>query len=411
MRKYNSEEWSVCLFRFALVLLFVGAVVGKIAIGVGQALLAAGLVFHAISGGRGFFRLDNLRGSALFLFGFILIAGVSVFANLETIDDPVSNLKRLRYFVIGFLLLVVPAVCNQFKNTEYRNLLVTVVFVSVSISVVFGLLNLWFDLPLSKTKENYPTNRLTGLDGEIIPFAINLQFILIALVVFFRRADIWRELTTLSWRLVPVLIFVAAFGLYFTFSRGAVLGLVAGLLVFGLACSRVVIGLTIVAGILIGAFSYQFGTRYFNFEDELRLSNWKTAAMTAVKYPTFGVGLRNYETRSLELKEEFGTGAFRERPAGKRPKERPAHAHNNYLEAFASTGVFGGLAFLGFCFFWLVEVFRSQRYRVLLLPLVSSFLLTGLFDCTFFDGEIASSVMLLYVLSQLLLDHEESRCG
>lgn len=406
MKSYNSADWSVSFFRLALLFLFVGAVVGKLAIGIGQALFVTGLVLRGISGEAVFTKGAKLRGSALFLCGFIILGAVSVFANLETIDDPVANLKRLRYFVIGLILLCLPVVWDQLSDVRYRNLLIRVIFVSVGVSVVFGLLNLWFDLPLSKTKENFPTDRLTGLDGEIISFAINLQYILISLVVFFWRADIWRELTTLSWRIIPVLIIVVSIGVYFTFSRGAVLGLVVGLMVFGLTYSRVVIGATIAIGLFIGVFSYQSGTRYFTFEDDLRISNWKTAAITVLKYPVFGVGLRNFETRSLELKEEFGTGAYLHLPAGERPKEGPGHAHNNYLEAFATTGIFGGLAFLGFCFFWMVEALGSARYRLLLVPLVSSFLATGLFDSTFFDGEIANSVMLLYVVSQILLARE-----
>jgi hypothetical protein len=60
------------------------------------------------------------------------------------------------------------------------------------------------------------------------------------------------------------------------------------------------------------------------------------------------VGFRNFEHQATELKEKFAL-----RPDTIRRKKGVylnRHARHNYLKAFASTCVLGGLAFLGFCY-------------------------------------------------------------
>jgi O-antigen ligase len=109
--------------------------------------------------------------------------------------------------------------------------------------------------------------------------------------------------------------------------------------------------------------------------------------------------------RSVELKKRYGI----ERDPGfiDNGGYLRGHAHNNYLEALASTGIFGGLAFLAFCVYWTGEALRS-RYAFIFVPLIAAFLVSGLFTNTFFDSETLNCILLLYLFSQWTFRWEET---
>src|SRR5690606_13348736 len=77
------------------------------------------------------------------------------------------------------------------------------------------------------------------------------------------------------------------------------------------------------------------------------------------------------------------------------------HAHNNYLEHLATTGILGLWCLLSFHFFWGLESYRRQDpLAKLALPLVVSLSFSGLFQYTFGDGENLFFIMACYALSQ-----------
>src|SRR5690606_23173952 len=111
---------------------------------------------------------------------------------------------------------------------------------------------------------------------------------------------------------------------------------------------------------LAGGIAYLNSPRYFINEDQARLNLWKTSLLSFVEHPVFGLGYRNFEVRSVELKQRYGIPKDEGVLEGGGYGYLPGHSHNNYLEAFASTGVFGGFAVLGFCAWWVREAYRSR---------------------------------------------------
>lgn len=88
--------------------------------------------------------------------------------------------------------------------------------------------------------------------------------------------------------------------------------------------------------------------------------------------------------------------------------ERPGiggHAHNNFLEHLASTGFMGALAFLLFTLVWL---WRTYQHQQLLFPFVVSFIVSGMTQYTFGDGENLFLIMSLFALSCIPLSRGSS---
>jgi O-antigen ligase len=238
-------------------------------------------------------------------------------------------------------------------------------------------------------------------------FANCLQFTVVALAAMVSLPGLWRRATRLPFWIAICSLALAAGGLYLTYTRGAMLGALVGLVVLGAMRSRRILAGFLVLGLLAGFLAYLEGSRYFAIKHDPRVNHWRAAALAAVERPVLGWGFRNFELRSAKLKERYGLPKDVSWKGGKRlpPSHLQRHAHSNYLEAFASTGAAGGIAFLAFCFCWWREA-AGSRHKALLLPLIAAFLVSGLSENTFFDAEVLNCVLLVWLCSQWLFAGE-----
>jgi len=186
------------------------------------------------------------------------------------------------------------------------------------------------------------------------------------------------------------------------------LGVVTGFTIYGLMRSYKFVILAALVGIAAAAFASFDGARYLEAKSTLRVTQWQAAAISFIERPVFGLGYRSFEQHSAALKERYGF----KKDIVRRPGEKPeviyfkGHAHNNILESFASTGLFGGIAFLGFCYAWTREMRRS-RNALVFVPLIGAFFIAGLFENTFYDSEVLNCILLIYLASQWTLSREK----
>lgn len=386
---------------WSLLFLCGGVFLGNVFIAIGQGLLVIGIA-HGFVSSRGFpWDWRSFSGSYWFLAFGVLASLLSIVGNLDTIGEPMDLVKKLRYHALILCALLLPALrSGTVFEMAKRNVYVIAWTGGLVISVGVGLIAVL-------GKEAGDSDRLSGLYGQVMTFAYILQFSVVALFIFLLRPEVFRRLTRIPWAVVVPVLVVAGLGLYLSFTRGAVLGALVGVAVASLYRSRWLIVPFVLLAAVAGIFSLQQKDRYLEFGPVHRISHWKGAALTFARYPVLGVGYRNYEIRSAELKKEFGLPPDRKFKKQKNSESGylQRHAHNNYLEAFASTGVFGGLAFLGFCFCWTREAWRS-RYAFIFVPLIAAFLVSGLFENTFFDSEVLNCILLIYLFSQVLLYRE-----
>ena len=402
--RFSSDQ----ILAGSLLFLSAGVFLGNAFIATGQGLLILAIILAYVRHDK--FRWDwgRLSMSSWFLVAATVAGILSIFANLETIPEPMQYVKKLRYpaFIIA-LLLFSKVRDGEIFSIERRNYYVVAWLAALVISFVIGLFDFMNPGEAKGGGKFDGSERFSGVYGQVMTFANILQFSVIGLFVFLIRPDLFRKVTRVRWLVVIPVLIVAVVGLYLSFTRGAVLGAMVGVGIATLYRSRWMLVPLTMAVLMVGVISYKQDTRYFEFGPVHRMAHWSGAALTFAKYPVFGVGYRNFEARSAELKKEFGLPPDQKFKRQKNVEDGylRRHAHNNYLEAFASTGVFGGIAFLGFCFCWMREAWRS-RYASMFVPLIAAFLVSGLFENTFFDSEVLNCILLIYLFSQIVFDTE-----
>lgn len=368
---------------------------------------------------------SKLRMSSVFLIALVIFCGLSLLANLASYDSPFRDFKKLRYEAIVLLLLLTPVFRGVFCNEKTCRFAFWLLWSSAVIVVGGGYLGLFAGYnPLTGEPSLVP-GRLGGVSGTQMTFGYTLQFFVLAcasLLVFELKGGTLSGFSKIGKKVRLTLLagtFTFLFGaLYLSFCRGALLSVGVGFLVLLILSRNAFLwGGLILITIITASVSQKTGSRYtqyihqrggftLNSGDAKRVAQWKAAALTFFDHPLTGVGHRQFEKQSHILKEEYGF-----EPDNKPDFYFKGHAHNNYLEAFASSGVFGGISFLGFCICWLIETCRSKHARLFFVPLVAAFVVSGFFENTFTDSEVLHTILLIYFLSQVVMDRDSPSVG
>jgi len=390
------------LFGAGLFCATLGLFFGNKVAAAGQGLFVLALVGFLLGGGRPVLRLP---ASAWWLAAYVVAAAVSVTANLPRLEEPLESISQLRHFVLVIALLAVPALWGPVLDERWRRDALVLAWL---VPMVGALLCSFYAIatgshPLRDDLDLTALRRASGFLGHVMPFGhiLALSFAGLAALVAAPRA--WRALTSLPrWTGAAALV-LAGTGLYFTFTRGALIAGLAGLLAAAALRSwRLTLGASLGLALLGGGlWAWKSELRYFRLGEENRAQHWQAAALCWVENPVLGIGYRNFEPHSAAMKERWGFEKDLLWRRGHRPERRhlSGHAHNNLLEAFASTGLLGGLALLGFCWCWLLEAWRSGRAVVLVPPFVA-FVVGGLTENTFYLSATLHAVLLLYLASQ-----------
>ncbi len=194
---------------------------------------------------------------------------------------------------------------------------------------------------------------------------------------------------------------------YLTYSRGAYLGIAAGLLLMGLLSGRrvrlAVAALLVGAGIALIPFAqtarfqslFQEGTGTGFF----RVSVWESGIAMIRDHPVFGVGLDNF---LYEYPQYIQPDAWRE--------PNLAHPHNIVLDFWVRMGIFGVAALAWMLLEFYRRGFRTLRerggiQRALVIGLLASMtaaLAHGMIDAAYFYVDLAFVWMLAFgVMMQL----------
>lgn len=332
------------------------------------------------------------------LAGLSLVMILSVITNLEIVDNPSRNLSRIRYFIIGLLsIFALRAVFAEYVTHAKLKWLMWFFLISVSVASVSGLIGLWTGYNPLRMEAAHPTQN-SGLHGMLLTYAYGLSLVMVMLsgVLFYGKK--LYEYVPAKW--FYLFYFINMVGLYFTYARGAWIGLAIGLpfLFFHDHMKKFLAVLT--------AFVMFFGILVFSVDDVRenfqgrensiteRVAYWQTAVKAVKERPVLGWGYRNFEPHVVDIKSRYPEIAH---------PEQPGHAHSNYFEMLASTGVVGFGLFL---FFWVAWAFEMYRRKDLMGRLtfayIASFSASGLFQFTFGDAPITAAMMGIFALSHAI---------
>ncbi len=332
---------------------------------------------------------QSLPKSAYGLLAFVLAIYLSFIFNFDIMRVGFKPIFKTKYFLIGFLSIV-PLffiLKTKISSTKIRTLIYLSI-ISTLIAVIAGAIgrHTGFNPILMKTVN---VDRNSGLMGMVLNHAHNLSYFLTiytcCLIIF------WRNIKKNHKILLVSALIIFLFGLYTTYTRGAILAFIAGVIGFNLKSLKnlVLTSIVLAALGLTGYFA-----NYKNFQREgsnvERLSMWKAALSAYQERPIFGWGYLNFEHHSLDIKKKYNYEAL----------TFGGHAHNSILEVMASTGSVGFLAFLTWIGFWVRELFlRSDKWAKVELAALCAFFVGGLTQSTIGLGINLFFIMFVYSLS------------
>ncbi len=351
-------------------------------------------------------RKIRLPSSAWFLLFFMVIATLSSFLS-ESMENPSKTVGELRYFLAG--ILSIPAFTSVFisrierpKVFERRvRFLLYSSFLVAAVASVVGIFTLYYGYNPLKMKASSDPHRATGLYSMAITFGYGIQFmalINLGLLLFRQRVEKYISVRTLVVTMVCIFL-----GLYYSGSRGALLGFLSGIpFLFLRSHPKKFLGMMIAGALLTGvavAIVFSGGSKATRFllpakhgSNMIRISQYEAAIEAIKERPLLGHGYRNFGNESERIKKEHDIAY----------PDFISHAHNNYLELWADSGIFGLLAFLGFLWSWFFESWRRQDIvGDITLSVIVALAVSGLFQCTIIDGENTFAIMFIYGLSQV----------
>ena len=347
-----------------------------------------------------------LPSSAWWLLVFMVIAILSRFLS-ESMENPAKTVGELRYFLAG--ILSIQAFTSVFTNKPDRpriidrriQFLLHSSLIVAAVASVVGIFTLYYGYNPLKMKASSDPHRATGLYSMAITFGYGIQFMaLINLGLLLFRKKVEKYVSTKTLLVTMVCIFL---GLYYSGSRGAMLGFLLGSpFLFLRFHPRKFLGVMTVGVLLTGiaaAIVFSGGSKTTRFllpakhgSNMIRLSQFEAAIEAIKERPFLGHGYRNFGNQSERIKKEHNIAY----------PDFISHAHNNYLEIWADSGLFGLLAFLGFLWSWFFESWKRQDIvGDITLSIIVALAISGFFQCTIIDGENTFAIMFIYGLSQV----------
>lgn len=345
-----------------------------------------------------FFKTNFKRWSKSqwFLLGLIIAMILSVLVNQDIAAEGYKPLAKIKYYLIA--LLSIAPLSYYFENLKTQTdhdikitwllwaLIGTTTLVSIS-----GMGAVFLGFNFLKLKVGF-VDRNGGVAGMLMNYAHNMAFFMVILSgVILYREEVKRYIN-------PNILYGAwiinLLGLYTTYTRGAWLAFVVALPFFFLKKNSKFFGISFLVLLVIGLGAYKFaGKSVIRPDSEIeRISQWEAAVAGFKERPVLGLGYLNFEKMSIPLKKKYNLPAL----------YFGGHAHSNYFEMLASTGMIGFILFMLWQISWFVEMFkRDDLIGKIAIPFIVVFVVAGLTQATFTLGANLFFIMPVYAVTMV----------
>lgn len=354
------------------------------------------------------------------ILGFLAVIGLADLFGVAPVKSLWSNFERMEGFItllhLGMFFAVISSVFNETDWKRWWNVSLLASFVMV----LYGLLQI-----IGLKTINQGGVRVDGTLGNAIYLAVYMLFHIFIALLF-----LWREWKNVALRWVyGLLIFTQAFILYHTATRGAILGLIGGLLVMSVLnirnrenelARKVSIASLIGLIVLIGGFFLvrnadfvlnspvlsrfsSLGTQEISRQG--RYFVWPMALQGIKDRPLLGWGQENF---NYVFQEHYSPEMFSLEPWFDR-------AHNIFLDWAVAGGLFGLVSYLALYAALLFSIWK----RSINLPAsppkhtqsgagwshIEKSILTGLVVAYFFHNFFVFDHLISYILFFSLLSY------
>lgn len=350
--------------------------------------------------------LPKLNLSMIGLCAFICIIFISNLFNIDKFSSIFKIFGNFKYFLIGFLsIFALKELFSSSNFTEKRKKFLIYSFIlSVSIATISGLIAFKTGFNPLKFKA-IDTGRASGMYGMVMSYAYslgNLIPLFLSLLVFKQKK------LEINSKAIIIFIVINTIGLYFSYTRGGILGFLAGFSTLSFIKSKklfLYFSAPVTIVVILSMFNFidmgsrdQNSNRLFqkanSSSNKIRISQFKASLYTLKDNPFFGVGFKNFQKECSKIKKKYNI-------------EYPhfsGESHNMILEVASGTGLIGLLAFLVWMLGWLKQYFIDNNPHIkIFIPTLGAFLFSGLFESQIGDGEIMYLIMVLYAISQSIM--------
>lgn len=331
----------------------------------------------------------QLPVSAYWLLTFAVVALISTLINIDIIPKPSKNLGRIKYFLYGVTGIYVFRFWLKDATLKTKTIIMNTFLLSIVVAGVYATGRYLFT----------DDERATPLT-ETMRYGYGSAMLLLTLLSAFLHKDKMGKWFQPQYVLLALII--GFFGMFFTYTRGALLGFLCGLpfvfffyrkkvaLIGGALSILVVLTLAIIYFFGTGTSSIRFLSTQNNASDNIRRSQWQSAVIAIQEKPVLGWGLSNFHTQLKRIKTQNDLAA---------KHYDDAHSHNVFLEVGAGTGLIGLFIFCGWLIAWAIECFKAGGLvRALVIPFGAAFVTSSQFEVTL-DANNASMIFTVYSLS------------
>lgn len=390
----NTEKTLSSMIYFSLMILAIGVVTSTTLLALNHILILIPAIY--------FINKTNYRKlskSAWLLLALTIIIILSVVFNQDIAVKGYKPILKAKYFLFGFFSIA--PLMWYFKNyykTKNISFLLYGMCIATTIATIAGLIGMRTGYnPLLMKEVNLIRN--AGLFGMLMNYAHNISFFLIitaGLLIYKAEAKKYININFL------IFIFVInLFGLYMTFTRGAWLGFLAAIPFFFFKKNKKWFIGSIVTIFLVGLFAYFIAgdSMYRKDYDTTRLGQWQAAIAAFKERPVLGYGYLNFEEHSAVIKKRYNLLV----------SDFNGHAHNNFFEMLASTGLLGFVCFTLWLGAWFKEMLdRDDIVSKIGLPYIIAFVVGGLTQSTISLGINLFFVIGVYALTQIKVCDKEN---
>jgi O-antigen ligase len=338
----------------------------------------------------------------------------SVFVNWDNLNAPFSNLLKIKYIFFSIALL---SLCLSHKKDieKYLPHVLVIFLLSFSLASLRGIIGYSVEHLIFNNQDF----RLNGFSSMVLSFSYTAGFpLLLQCYLYFNQeiiSDLRKALPKfLSWyfehNCFRVFLCLSFLAFILSWTRGAFVGIAFALpvqlffinkrvsylsllTVFCLLC----FSLFYISGrkeVLPSSISDRLFTGMQNSSNQMRLNQLKVGWKIFQDKPFLGIGYRSFEERDIYYKKKNNLPFV----------DMPLHAHNNFMEFLATTGLIGFLCYLTWLIGWggFLWTKRNCLWGPYFLAIYVYFLISGLFQSTFIDSEFAFTFFALYALSHIL---------
>ena len=368
------------------------------------------------------------------------LAAIFIFISFASIllgEDWSRGVRKLVYFFSIFPIFLVGA--DLFKDSDVKEKTVKFIALGGFLAALAGIIQfglqfvIGLDSELDIFKKAAPiflgqsfgelvvTNPswLVNVSGETLMRAFgffpdpHMFSFFVSLAFFTGLGYFFKEEDRSSKILLGTGLTVMFLAIFFSFTRGAYLGVFAGIMFFTAPAlckagwfSRIAVAFLAIVILLIalnpGAISQRLISS-FNLKEGSnleRLKNWQQALDVIRDYPVLGVGLGNYASI---IKPTV-------------PERSSIYAHNLFLDIAAETGVANGVIFLSLI---LISIWRQiKNGRIVNLGIASGlicFLVHSVFDTPLFSPQVLCLLLIILAIGihskEDKLKAQNSKCG